>query len=129
MKTLGLIGGTSWVSTIDYYTYINKQVNERLGGINSAKMIMYSMNMEDLFKFANAQDWEGLADFLTGIAKKLEVAGAKALVICANTPHIVADAVQQMVKFRATVEPNPDWAAAYAKGLRKFEKGACGKRK
>lgn len=53
--------------------------------------------MEDLFKFANAQDWEGLADFLTGIAKKLEAAGAEALVICANTPHIVADGVQQKI--------------------------------
>ena len=97
MKTLGLIGGTSWISTIDYYTYINKMVNARLGGISSAKIVMYSMNMEDLFKFAGIKDWNGLADFISGIAKKLETAGAEALIICANTPHIVADEVQKNI--------------------------------
>jgi aspartate racemase len=97
MKTLGLIGGTSWVSTIDYYTYINKMVNEQLGGLASAKILMYSMNMEELFKFASASDWNGLALFLSGIAKKLESAGAEGLILCANTPHIVADEVQKSI--------------------------------
>src|ERR1041385_3347161 len=97
MKTLGLIGGTSWVSTIDYYTYINKMVNARLGGIASAKILMYSMNMEELFKYGNANDWEGLGKFLTGIAAKLEQQGAEALVICANTPHIAAEFVQKNI--------------------------------
>lgn len=97
MKTLGLIGGTSWLSTVDYYTYINKMVNERLGGISSAKIVMYSMNMEDLFKYGNVQDWDGLANFLSEIARKVETAGAEALVLCANTPHIAADAVQKKI--------------------------------
>lgn len=98
MKTLGLIGGTSWVSTVDYYSHINRMVNEKLGGINSAKIIMYSMNMEDLFKFASVNDWNGLADFLSGIANNLESAGAEALLLCANTPHIAADAVQKNIR-------------------------------
>ena len=97
MKTLGLIGGTSWVSTVDYYSYINKMVNDRLGGISSAKLLIYSMNMEDLFRFGNAHDWVGLSDFLSVIAKKLETGGAEALVLCANTPHIAADALQKQI--------------------------------
>lgn len=97
MRTLGLIGGTSWVSTIDYYKYINQMVNEKLGGINSAKLFLYSINMEELFKFGSANDWNGLAKFLSDIAKKLETAGAEALIFCANTPHIAADAVQKNI--------------------------------
>ena len=97
MKTLGMIGGSSWVSTVDYYTYINKMVNDKLGGIASAKILMYSMNMEDLFRFASVKNWDGLAYFLSEIAKKLEGQGAEALVICANTPHIVADAIQKNI--------------------------------
>jgi aspartate racemase len=97
MRTLGLIGGTSWVSTIDYYTYINKMVNARLGGIASAKLLLYSMNMEELFKFGNAQDWNGLGNFLADIANKLEREGAEALLLCANTPHIAADIVQKNI--------------------------------
>jgi aspartate racemase len=72
-------------------------VNARLGGIASAKLLMYSMNMEELFKYGNAQDWEGLGKFLTEIALKLQREGAEALVICANTPHIAADIVQKNI--------------------------------
>src|SRR4051812_4734743 len=97
MKTLGLIGGTSWLSTVDYYSYINKMVNERLGGISSAKLVMYSMNQEELFKYGNANDWDGLGGFISGIAKKLETAGAEGLILCANTPHVAADAVQKNI--------------------------------
>ncbi|MBI4929763.1 MAG: aspartate/glutamate racemase family protein [Bacteroidetes bacterium] len=98
MKTLGLIGGTSWVSTIDYYRYINQMVNEKLGGVSSAKLFLYSLDMEVLLKFGSANDWKGLAGFLSDVAKKLETAGAEAIVICANTPHIAADIVQQNIK-------------------------------
>ena len=98
MKTIGLIGGTSWVSTIDYYKYINQFVNDRLGGINSQKIILYSMNMEDLFKFASVNNWEGLGDYLTDIALKLQTAGVECIAICANTPHIAAHLVQPKIK-------------------------------
>lgn len=95
MKTLGLIGGTSWVSTVDYYSYINTLTNERLGGVSSANLLLHSLNMEDFVTFGKANDWNGLADYLSGIATQLQKAGAEAIVICANTPHIVADQVQQ----------------------------------
>lgn len=97
MKTLGLIGGTGWVSTVDYYRIINQQVNERLGGLSSAKMILYSVNQQE---FRPATDLAGLAAFaerLTGIAKRLETAGAECLILCANTPHMAADLVQKNI--------------------------------
>jgi len=97
MKIIGLIGGTSWVSTVDYYSYINKMVNERLGGISSAELLLYSINMEEFKKLGDAGDWNAVGNFLSSIAKKLEAAGAEAIVICANTPHIVADLIQPAV--------------------------------
>ena len=98
MKTLGLIGGTTWVSTVDYYKYINQLTHERLGGSTSARLILYSVNFAEMMKFVNADDWDSVANFLSKAAVKLEAAGAEAIVLCANTTHITADAVQQSVK-------------------------------
>jgi aspartate racemase len=95
LKTLGLIGGTTWLSTIDYYRIINQQVNERLGRLNSAKIYLYSLNFEEFRPPADPDKWVGIADRLTHIALRLENAGAECLIICANTPHLVADEVQQ----------------------------------
>lgn len=97
MKTLGLIGGTSWHSTIDYYRIINRIVSQRLGGLNSAKLLLYSVNLEELIKFPNVGDWNGAAAYLGDIAVKLEEAGAEYLVLCANTMHIVADKIQASI--------------------------------
>ncbi len=97
MKTLGLIGGTGWVSTVEYYRIINQQINERLGGLSSAKMLLYSVNQQE---FRPATDQAGLhefADYLTGVAKRLETAGADCLLLCANTPHMAADLVQKEI--------------------------------
>jgi aspartate racemase len=97
MKTLGLIGGTSWVSTVDYYRVINSQVNESLGGLNSAKMLLYSVNQQEFRPATDSSGLEAFADYLTGIAKRLESAGAECLVLCANTPHMAADMMQQKI--------------------------------
>jgi aspartate racemase len=94
MKTLGLIGGSSWVSTVDYYSYINKLTNERLGALNHAQMLLYSINMQDLKNLSDTGDWDRVGDFFSGIAKKLESAGAEAILLCANTPHITAPKVR-----------------------------------
>ena len=94
MKTLGLIGGTSWVSTLDYYRIINQQTNERLGGLNSAKIFLYSLNFEEFKPPADPNQWGPIADALSSIAQRLEKAGADCIVICANTPHLVADVIQ-----------------------------------
>lgn len=97
MKTLGLIGGTTWVSTVDYYKYINQLTIERLGGLNSAKMLLYSVRFEPVKALADAGDWENFGNFFSEIALNLEKAGAEAIVLCANTSHIVAERVEQNI--------------------------------
>lgn len=94
MKTLGLIGGTTWVSTVDYYKYINQLTAERLGELNSAKILLYSVNYTQVKRLADAGDWDALAALFAQIARKLENAGADAVVLCANTTHIVADRIE-----------------------------------
>ena len=98
MKTLGLIGGTTWHSTIEYYRAINQMTNERLGGLNASKLFMCSVNMEDFNDLFSKGDWDRVAELLTGIAQKLESIGAEAIVICANSPHLVADRIQSGLK-------------------------------
>ncbi len=90
MKALGLIGGTSWVSTIDYYKLINEIINERLGGVNAATLLLYSVNFAEFLPPADEAGWQYFASRFIAIARKLEAAGAEALVLCANTPHKVA---------------------------------------
>lgn len=98
MKTLGLIGGTTWVSTVEYYKTINQLTNERLGGLNSANLFLYSLNMQEISTLINSGDWGKIAEIYTGIARKLETQGAEAIVLCANTPHLVADVIQRGIK-------------------------------
>jgi len=95
MKTLGLIGGTTWVSTIDYYRLINQITNEKLGGLNSAKILLYSVNFEEFRPPVDPADWEQLTEKFTAIAQKLAKDGADGIVFCANTPHLIADGVRQ----------------------------------
>jgi len=94
MKTLGLIGGTTWVSTVDYYKLINQKTNKLLGGLNSAKILLYSVNFEEFRPPVDPADWDELTQKFTAIAKKLELDGAEAVVFCANTPHLIADEVR-----------------------------------
>ena len=98
MKTLGLIGGTTWVSTIDYYKLINSQVNKKLGGFSSAKMLLYSVNFAEFEPPTDPSEWGRLTDKLTGIAKTLISAGADCIVFCANTPHLIADDIQKKLQ-------------------------------
>ena len=97
MKTLGLIGGTTWLSTIDYYRIINQKTNELMGGLNSAKILLYSVNFEEFRPPVIPSEWGDLSEKFTAIAQKLDKAGADCIVFCANTPHIVADDVQQNI--------------------------------
>jgi aspartate racemase len=98
MKILGLIGGTTWVSTVDYYRYINQLTNERLGGQNSAQILLYSFNFDKVKTLADAGDWENFGELFASVAQNLENAGAQAIVLCANTAHIVADFIGSRVK-------------------------------
>ena len=98
MKTLGLIGGTSWISTVDYYKIINQQINQRLGGLNAARLILYSLNYEEFKPPPDPKDWGPTSQGLSEIAKKLEAAGAECIILCANTPHMAAGVIQEQIK-------------------------------
>jgi aspartate racemase len=95
MKTLGLIGGTTWVSTREYYACINREVNRLKGGYHSAKIILYSMDFQEIYTMQHSGDFEGIQVMLAGIAKGLASEGAQGLLLCANTMHKYADAVQE----------------------------------
>ena len=97
MKTLGLIGGTTWVSTVDYYRLINQMVNQRLGGLNSARMLLYSVNFEEFRPPDTVEGWENVTQRIIAIARTLEQGGAEGLVLCANTLHKIADQVQEKI--------------------------------
>jgi aspartate racemase len=97
VKTLGLIGGTTWISTMDYYRLINQRANEALGGLNSAQILLYSVNFEDFRPPVDPADWSQLTGKFTTIAKKLEQAGADGILFCANTPHLIADELEQQL--------------------------------
>lgn len=91
MKTLGLIGGTSWLSTAEYYKYINQFTNARLGGNEFARLIIHSLNFGEVIRLQQAGDNAALDQLLLDAAVKLERAGAQGLVLCANTMHRSAD--------------------------------------
>jgi len=97
MKTIGLIGGSSWHSSIEYYRIINEETEKRLGGSHSAKCLMYSMDFEDVANMSHEGEWEEISEFMINVSKNLEKGGAELLVICANTMHKCAKAIQKSI--------------------------------
>ncbi len=97
MKTAGLIGGTSWESTIPYYRIINEAVRERMGGLHSAKIVLYSLEFGELEKYQSAGDWDSVTDMVALAAYGLEMAGADFVMICSNTLHKVAPVLQKLI--------------------------------
>lgn len=95
MKVLGLLGGMSWESTIPYYRMINEQVKARLGGLHSAKIVLYSVDFQEIERLQHQGDWAGAGQLLAAAAASLCAAGAEAIVICTNTMHKVADVIEQ----------------------------------
>jgi aspartate racemase len=95
MKTIGLIGGMSWESTQTYYRLINQKVREQLGGLHSAKLVLYSVDFSEIEALQHQGDWEGAARILVAAAQSVQSAGADFLVICTNTMHKVAPQIEQ----------------------------------
>jgi len=93
MNTLGLIGGTSWHSTIEYYRFINEKTNSHFGNNTNPPLIVYTLNQAKVHKYQNENNWDGIADMIVFAGKNLENAGAQKLMLCANTPHKVYDKV------------------------------------
>jgi aspartate racemase len=98
MKTIGLLGGMSWESTVGYYRAINEGVKNTLGGLHSAKIAMYSVDFESIEKLQHAGDWKGTAIILSEAARSVESAGADFLLICTNTMHKVAPEIEKSIK-------------------------------
>ena len=94
MKTIGLIGGMSWESTVTYYQIVNDTVKETLGGLHSAKILLYSVDFAEIEACQASGDWERSGEILADAAKRLEQAGADFIVICTNTMHKVAPQIR-----------------------------------
>jgi aspartate racemase len=97
MKKLGLVGGTSWVSTMDYYKLINEGINDQLGGLNFAECLIYSFNYADIVRNNNANDWDRTFQMILAASKSLIHGGAEGIVLCANTMHLIADRLQPVI--------------------------------
>ena len=97
MKTIGLIGGTGWVSTLEYYRLLNQEVNSRLGGLNAAKCLIYSFNYAEIAALNQENNHAGVLKMVTDAAHKLEMCGVDGIALCANTLHFYADDLQSQI--------------------------------
>jgi aspartate racemase len=93
MRKIGLVGGISWVSTMDYYKFINQGVNSKLGGLNFAECIIYSLNFGDI----QAKSWDNSFELLLNACESLKKSGVDSIVLCANTAHLFADRLQETI--------------------------------
>lgn len=98
MKTIGLLGGMSWESTVGYYREINEGVKKALGGLHSARIALYSVDFEPIERLQHEGDWEGTARILIEAARSIQSAGAECLLICTNTMHKVAPQVEEQIE-------------------------------
>ncbi len=98
MKTIGMIGGMSWESSLEYYRILNETVKARLGGLHSAKCIMYSVDFAEIEALQHQGKWDEATEMMIDAAKRVENGGADFLIICTNTMHKMADEVQQNIK-------------------------------
>jgi aspartate racemase len=98
MKTIGLIGGTGWISTLEYYRIINEETNKLLGGHNAARCILYSFNFADINEFNKVDDLESIGKMILEAARKIKNASADCIVLCANTLHQYVDELEKEIK-------------------------------
>lgn len=119
MKIIGLVGGTSWVSTVDYYKLINEGINAKLGGLEFSECIIYSLNYGDVKRNNDADDWDKNLALISAAAINLQRSGANAIVLCANTMHMIADRLQLMLNIPVIHIATATANAVAAKGMKK----------
>jgi aspartate racemase len=119
MKTIGLLGGMSWESTVSYYEFVNEGVKNKLGGLHSAKVVLYSVDFDEIEKLQHSGDWEGTALILTDAAKKIQAGGADFLLICTNTMHKVADKIQASINIPIVHIADATAESLAARGVKK----------
>ena len=96
MKLLGFISGMSWQSTVEYYKNINNLINDKLGGNHSARLIIYSVDFEEILTLEMQNNWDLIKDKMIEISGNLEKAGTKGIVICSNTMHLIAEELEKV---------------------------------
>ncbi|MBB5217506.1 aspartate/glutamate racemase family protein [Parapusillimonas granuli] len=126
MRTIGLIGGMSWESTIPYYRHINESIKQRLGGLHSAKIILYSVDFQEIEQLQHAGKWEQAGGILANAARILQTAGADGLVLCTNTMHKVFPQIEAAVSIPLLHIADPTAEAIKAAGF--FTVGLLGTR-
>lgn len=119
MKTIGLLGGMSWESTLPYYRHVNEAVRERLGGLHSARLVLYSLDFHEIEALQRQGDWAAAGTLLADAARRLESAGADFLLLCTNTMHKVADAIEAASALPLLHIADPTAAAIQAAGLQR----------
>ncbi|WP_068809713.1 aspartate/glutamate racemase family protein [Thauera phenolivorans] len=117
MKVIGLIGGMSWESTVPYYRLINEGVKARLGGLHSAKIVLYSVDFAEIERLQHRGEWDEAGALLADAARALERAGADFVVLCTNTMHKVAPAIEAAVAIPLLHIADPTAAAIHQAGL------------
>lgn len=118
MKTIGLIGGMSWESTVPYYRLINEGIKQRLGGLHSARIVLYSVDFHDIERLQHAGRWDEAGALLAAAARSLQAAGADFLVLCTNTMHKVAPAIEAAVAIPLLHIADPTAEAVKRAGIR-----------
>jgi len=118
MKTIGLLGGMSWESTVPYYARINEAIRERLGGLHSAKILLYSVEFAEVERMQHEGRWDDAGSLLAGVAQMLEKAGADFLVLCTNTMHLVAPQIEAAVTIPLVHISDPTADAIRARGIK-----------
>src|ERR1700712_1536907 len=98
MKTIGMIGGMSWESSSIYYQLMNREVQKRVGGVASAKTLMYSFDFAEMSALQSAGKWDEATDWMTTVGANLSRGGADFVMICCNTMHLMADAVEKAAR-------------------------------
>lgn len=119
MKTIGLIGGMSWESSAEYYRIINEIINARLGGVHSADCLMYSFDFQEIEALQMAGDWDTATQRMIAAAQRLQRGGADFVLICTNTMHKMADAVQASIDIPLLHIADPTAQAVRAKGIQR----------
>ncbi len=119
MKTIGMLGGMSWESTSVYYQLVNREVQKRLGGLHSAKALMYSFDFDEIERLQNAGRWDEATTRLVEAGVGLARGGADFLMICCNTMHLMADAVERAAGVPLLHIADATGAAITARGLKR----------
>ncbi len=115
-----MIGGMSWESSLEYYRILNETIKNELGGLHSAKCLLYSLEFEEIERLQHSGNWDGLTEILVDAAKKLKLAGAESFIICTNTMHKTAEQIEKESGLKLLHIADAAGQAVCQRGLKKI---------